>query len=348
MCGSPLPRVQNASALPSWVSQMPQEAVDATVIPGSFDPLKVWPHCAPIIGHVRNQGPCGDCWAFGGTQMMQDRFCVVTGKNDSSQLLSVEDVIACMDQFIGTPGQGCGGGDPINTYYYMGHEGIVSGGDYGDVSADTCLPYLVPPSARGTRLVSTVPTPKCAGQNKTWNHPFCVSGYKKANYTGDKRVASTFTCPGGSAGVKCIQAGLMSGSGATGMEVFGDIWSYKSGLYKCGNRTGGSGHAVVLVGWGTDTNGTDYWRVKNSWGPKWGDGGFFNIQRGINECGIEGCARHLGPCLPTPPLPPSVWPSPPRTQATIYLLPPPRLLPPTRRPAIPVPALGCCLFAAVR
>ena len=84
--------------------------------------------------------------AFGGTQMMQDRFCIATGNNASSQLLSVEDVVACMDLFIGTPGQGCGGGAPMNTYYYLSHEGIVSGGDYGDQTGDTCLPYLVPPT----------------------------------------------------------------------------------------------------------------------------------------------------------------------------------------------------------
>jgi cathepsin B len=270
MCGSPRPRIFADGELPPWITILSEEAVEAFgAPPASFDGRTAWPHCAPIIGHVRNQGPCGDCWAFGGTQMMQDRFCIATGNNATSQLLSVEDVIACMDLFIGTPGQGCGGGDPINTYYYLSHEGIVSGGDYGDKSGDTCLPYLVPPTLS---MVDEVPTPHCVGQNKTFNHPSCVSNYKTPNstcdeacaYAADKRVAaSTFTCPGGAKGVACIQAGLMTGSGATSMVVFGDIWSYKEGLYSCGNRTGGSGHAVVLVGWGTDANGTDYWTVKS-------------------------------------------------------------------------------------
>ena len=203
---------------------------------------------------------------------------------------------------------------PLDTYYYLSHEGIVSGGDYGDKTGDTCLPYLVPPTMS---MADTVPTPLCVGQNKTSNHPTCVSNYKTPNstcgaacaYAADKRVASTFSCPGGAAGIKCIQAGLMTGSGATGMEVFGDVWSYKSGLYACGNRTGGSGHAVVLVGWGTDANGTDYWTVKNSWGTTWGMGGFFNIQRGINECGIESSVMFSNPATlggkPVPKIPPA-------------------------------------------
>ena len=34
-------------------------------------------------------------------------------------------------------------------------------------------------------------------------------------------------------------------------------------------------------------NGTDYWKVANSWNPYWGEDGYFRIKRGSNECGIE-------------------------------------------------------------
>ena len=60
-----------------------------------------------------------------------------------------------------------------------------------------------------------------------------------------------------------------------------------SGVYQ--HKTGGflGGHAVKILGWGTES-GKDYWLVANSWNPSWGDKGFFKILRGHNECGIEG------------------------------------------------------------
>merc|ERR1719221_2033512 len=45
-------------------------------------------------------------------------------------------------------------------------------------------------------------------------------------------------------------------------------------------------HAVLLVGWGED-NGQKYWRIQNSWGPDWGEDGFFRIIMDENESGIE-------------------------------------------------------------
>ena len=68
-CGSPLPRIIPREDLPHWIHEMTAnevaEAVIASPVPASFDPLVQWPYCKSIIGHVRNQGPCGDCWAFG-------------------------------------------------------------------------------------------------------------------------------------------------------------------------------------------------------------------------------------------------------------------------------------------
>jgi hypothetical protein len=46
-------------------------------------------------------------------------------------------------------------------------------------------------------------------------------------------------------------------------------------------------HAIVIVGYGTTPDGTDYWEIANSWGKEWGDLGYSRIQRGINAWGIE-------------------------------------------------------------
>jgi hypothetical protein len=42
------------------------------------------------------------------------------------------------------------------------------------------------------------------------------------------------------------------------------------------------------VGWGvTSKKKTGFWVVANSWGPLWGEKGFFKMLRGKDECGIE-------------------------------------------------------------
>merc|ERR550519_1579529 len=44
-------------------------------------------------------------------------------------------------------------------------------------------------------------------------------------------------------------------------------------------------HSLELVGYGTE-NGIDYWKVRNSWTPFFGEKGFLRVQRNRNICGI--------------------------------------------------------------
>ena len=41
-------------------------------------------------------------------------------------------------------------------------------------------------------------------------------------------------------------------------------------------------HAVIMVGWGEETIGTEqvkYWILQNSWGQDWGDNGYVKMFR---------------------------------------------------------------------
>ncbi|KDP31986.1 hypothetical protein JCGZ_12447 [Jatropha curcas] len=64
---------------------------------------------------------------------------------------------------------------------------------------------------------------------------------------------------------------------------------YQSGVFtgECGSALD---HGVVIVGYGTE-NGTDYWIVRNSWGPGWGENGYIRMERNVvntyrGKCGI--------------------------------------------------------------
>lgn len=64
------------------------------------------------------------------------------------------------------------------------------------------------------------------------------------------------------------------------------IQLYTGGIFDPASCSIDANHAVLAVGYG-ETNGTAWWKVKNSWGITWGQRGYFQIVRGVNMCGIE-------------------------------------------------------------
>jgi len=68
------------------------------------------------------------------------------------------------------------------------------------------------------------------------------------------------------------------------------LQAYKSGIFEDANCGTNLDHAVLLVGYGTDTNsGLSYWIMKNSWGSSWGDQGYMQMAitgNGDGMCGV--------------------------------------------------------------
>lgn len=67
--------------------------------------------------------------------------------------------------------------------------------------------------------------------------------------------------------------------GPVAISVDAGEWSeYHSGIFNVFNSVMDIDHAVVCVGYGSDSTG-DYWIVRNSWSTHWGEGGYIRIKR---------------------------------------------------------------------
>lgn len=62
---------------------------------------------------------------------------------------------------------------------------------------------------------------------------------------------------------------------------------YDSGIFNYRRCKKELDHAMLLVGYGTNSKGEEYWLVKNSYGKDWGEKGYIRMARNKdNLCGI--------------------------------------------------------------
>jgi len=77
-------------------------------------------------------------------------------------------------------------------------------------------------------------------------------------------------------------AANLAGNAPFSIIVDASSWQFYQGgiLSSCGQNLD---HAVIAAGY--DMN-AGYWRVRNSWGSGWGEGGFIRLRFGSNTCGM--------------------------------------------------------------
>lgn len=250
-------------------------------LPASFDARQNWPECSGVIGRIRDQSNCGSCWAVSSTATINDRMCIVSSGKFQTEL-SAQDTTSCCD-LLKCFSMGCNGGQPSGAFSYFAKYGVVSGGEYSAIGkGDSCFPYQLAPCAHH---VVSPGLQNCTGDAST---PACPTACSEKSYgtawAQDKHTSKTAYSV---SGVQNIMAEIAKNGPVTAaFTVYDDFLAYKSGVYHHVSGSQLGGHAVKIMGWGTES-GVDYWLVANSWNTSWGDQGTFKIRRGNDECGIE-------------------------------------------------------------
>eukprot|EP00744_Colponema_vietnamica_P017246 GILI01024219.1.p1 GENE.GILI01024219.1~~GILI01024219.1.p1 ORF type:complete len:298 (-),score=68.24 GILI01024219.1:136-1029(-) len=222
-------------------------------------------YCTPLRNqHIPHY--CGSCWAQSTTSAFADRIKIQRKAAFPEIMLSPQVLVWCTNS-------GCQGGDANVVHNYFKTTGIEE---------ESCQLYLA--VGNGTQC-STIHT--CENCD-----PATGICYPIQNYT--KWYASEY---GTVQGVDNIKAEIVA-RGPVVCYIDSDP-IYNWGFTADGKKvfTNGVGqnnldHAISIVGFGhDDEQNVDYWTIRNSWGSYWGDYGYFRLQMGDNQLGMEanGC-----------------------------------------------------------
>jgi cathepsin X len=248
---------------------------DATLeVPDAWD----WTNVSGVnlVPEVRDQHApatdasayCGSCWAVSTSHSLSTRYAIMNqGKAPPKVELSVQEAINC-----GNSGS-CEGGDAYGLLQYWHEHGAVD---------ETCNPYLAKDrSCNGdwwdrcytcNRDVGCLPIKKY--------HTYFVD--QMGQVSGEDDMKAEIYARGPIVAAIHDPPSLKAWNSTTPDDVYEDPSGETMAT-----------HNVAIVGYGTNSKGTPFWKIQNSWGTAWNymQGGFVKVVRGKNNLGIEdnGC-----------------------------------------------------------
>jgi len=203
---------------------------------------------------------CGSCWTQGTSSALADRISLMRGAAFPEIDLSPQVLVDCV---TANSSLGCSGGDPTAAYSWLLENGQP---DF------TCSNY------QSIDL-------ECSAENFCKN---CSPG--KGCWAMDEADFNTYhILEHGQVNKEQPMMAEIAARGpiACGMCVTEEFENYTGGVFNDTSGCTEQDHEISLIGYGTDTDGTDYWLGRNSWGSYWGEKGFFKIIRGVNNMGVE-------------------------------------------------------------
>lgn len=221
---------------------------------------------------VKDQKQCGSCWIFGTIGALEGYY-----KRLGNPLTSFSE------QYFGSCNgarPACEGGTALDVYAYLN-------ANNNTLCTEESCPYT---SGSGTDNPCTVEMMKKC---------------KKIQIPNGVKVRSIE--PGDDLAVmEALQDGPISVAIKASLKSF---MLYNGGIYddpEClTDRVNSLDHEVLLVGYGVSEKNVPYWIVKNSWGDKWGDGGYIMMRRGktseMDDQYNDFCGITLDAVQPIPP-----------------------------------------------
>ncbi|GLT57966.1 hypothetical protein SLA2020_308960 [Shorea laevis] len=235
--------------------RLPSDAQKAPILPTNNLPTDFdWREHGAVTA-VKDQGSCGSCWSFSTTGALEGAHYLATGELVSlSEQQLVDCDHECDPEEYGACDSGCNGGLMTSAFEY---------------------------------------TLKVGGLEREEDYPYTGTDRSPCKFDKSKIVASVSNFSVVSLDEDQIAANLVkNGPLAVGINaVF--MQTYIGGVscpYICSRHLD---HGVLLVGYGSAGYAPirfkekPYWIIKNSWGEKWGENGYYKICRGRNICGVD-------------------------------------------------------------
>lgn len=215
------------------------------------------------VTRVKNQGTCGSCWAFSATGALEAAHFIKTGQLIE---LSEQNLFDCATVEAGYENGNCSvGGTAAEAYRYVEDHGI---------DTEAAYPYI--------EEKEPYPNEACKFDNASV--ATTAIGHFGLPEGDEERLKVAVATVG--------PVSVAINAGHDGWRQYvGDGVYYEE---DCPCTEDDIDHAVLVVGYGTQEDGGDYWIVKNSWGESMQNKGYIKMARNRNN----NCCIAALPTLP--------------------------------------------------